>query len=103
MSLSIDTTEMGAIGGRNFKGTLGGRDTQNCGSHMNIQAQETTQRQDEKHSTGSKDDQLIEGRIWIAQLQEGNEVTEEVGDDIIHKEDQLDQVEGMQQGVGTTD
>ena len=45
---------MGATGGKNFKEAIGGRDPHNCGTYMNIQAQDTTQRQDEKGSSHRK-------------------------------------------------
>ena len=42
-----------------------------------------------KCSSQSKDDQIIEGGVWTAQLQEGSEVTEEVGDCIVYTEGEL--------------
>ena len=94
---------MGATGGTNFNESFGGRDPQNCSPYTNIWAQDTTQRQDENHSSHSKDDQLIEGGVWTAQLQESSEVTKEVGDSAVCTEGQLDQEEGVQQGMDTTE
>ena len=45
---------------------------------MNIQAQDTTQKQDEKHPSPSINDHLIEGGVSTAQLQEDSRVTEVV-------------------------
>ena len=94
---------MEARGGTNIKESPGGKDTQNCGPCVNIGAHDTKPRQDEKCSSHRKDDQLIEGGVWTAQLQEGKEVTEEVGYGIVHREGQLDQEEGVQQGMDTTE
>ena len=86
---------MRVTAGTKFEESLGGRDPQNCGPYTNIWAQDTTQRQDEKQSS-HKDDQLIEGAVWTAQLQEGSEVTEEVEDRTGNTERQLEQEEYVQ-------
>ena len=86
---------MGVTGGMNFKGPIGGRDTQNRNSYMNIWAQDATQRQNEKTSFHSKHDQLIEGCFWTAKLLEGSVVTEKVEDGFVNTEKYLDQEEGV--------
>ena len=67
----------------------------NRGPCTNIWDQDTAQRQDKKFSSHRKDDQLIEGGVWAAQLQEGSEVTEEVGDGVVSTERQLYWEEGV--------
>ena len=94
---------MGATGRKGFQECLSGGNPQDDGPYTDIWAQNNSQRQERKHSFLSKDDQLIEGGVWAAELQEHNEVTEEVGDNIVSTEGQSDQEERVQQGNATGD
>ena len=94
---------MGATSRKGFAESLGGGDPQNSGTYPDIRAQDTAQRQDDNHSSLSENDQLIEGDVWAAHLQECREITEEVGNDIVSTEWKLDQEKGVQQGMCATE
>jgi hypothetical protein len=54
---------MGATSRKCFKESLSGGNTQDSSTYTDIRGQEATQRHDEKYSSFSEDDQLIEGDV----------------------------------------
>lgn len=94
---------MGATGGKGLLLTPGVVDSEHRDCNACVGAENAKEGQEDNQAPHQHDHELVESGVETGELEQENEVTEAVGDDVAGAEVQLGHEEGVQQGMEAGD